>query len=288
MLQKRKIPSIILVLLVITLFVVSQYLYTIRLTSNLKVSLLDIGQGDAMYIEAPNGRQMMVDGGPRGVLKNILPTVMPYGDTSIDVLVITNPDVDHFAGYIDIVKKFDIGIVIEPGTLSPSKTYAEFESLIKQKHIPKIIARKGMTIDLDQDRGVRYTVLFPDQDVSNWKRNDGSLVGKLTYGTRSFMLTGDADFVTESVLFLHTKPEILQSDILKVGHHGSKTSTSNAFIEAVKPAIAIISAGENNRYGHPTTETLARLSTHQVETHVTKDEGTISYSTDGTILTRSR
>jgi competence protein ComEC len=253
-------------------------------TSNiLTVAMLDIGQGDSIYVRAPDGHQMLIDGGPRGSLMKPLSDVVPYGTTSIDVLMITNADADHYAGYLDFLKTYEIGAVVEAGVPSKTKTYAEFEALIKEKHIQEVNAKKGMQIVLDEKDGVVFNVLYPDRDVAGWKTNDASIMGRLVYGSRSVMFTGDAPSTTESLVIAGNPPGSLKSDILKVGHHGSRTSTSNAFIEAVSPIQAIISAGNNNRYGHPTPETLARLKAHNIPIFVTKDVGTITCTTDGIV-----
>lgn len=126
--------------------------------SLLKVAFLDIGQGDAIYIEAPNGNQMIIDGGPLGSLETPLSAVMPFGDRSVNVLMVTNPDADHYAGFIDVMKHYEVGAVIESGTTTHTPTHAEFQSMIADQHIPEVLARRGMTIDLDKEAGVQFTV----------------------------------------------------------------------------------------------------------------------------------
>ena len=252
----------------------------------LKISFLYIGQGDAIYIEAPNGRQMIIDGGPEGSLMPALAPILPYGDKSIDVILNTNPDADHYAGFLDLLKTYAVGTEIESGVPSDTKTYAEFESLLKEKHIPQIVARKGMHVILDEARNISYDVLFPDRDVTGWTHNDASVVGRLHYGDTTVMLTGDGTIKTESLVLADNPLADIQSDILKVGHHGSRTSTSDAFLNAVQPMYAVISAGKNNRYGHPHKEVTDRLAAHSIQTLVTKDVGTVTFETDGVTLKR--
>ena len=248
----------------------------------LKVAFLDIGQGDSIYIEAPNGNQMIVDGGPATNLMTALPKVLPFADHSIDILMVTNPDADHYAGFIPLLKSYSVGSVIEPGTKTPSVMHRELQALIHGIHIPEVLARKDMTITLDTEYGVVFRVLFPDQDVSSWTTNDGSIVGTLSYGTTRIMFTGDATQKTESIVLAHNNAEALESTILKVGHHGSRTSTSDSFVEIVDPSIAVISDGLHNKYGHPHKETLITLRRHQVRIHRTDQEGTIGFVSDGT------
>lgn len=259
---------------------------TIPKEQNLTVAFLDIGQGDAIYIEAPNGHQMLIDGGPKENIVQKIKEVMPYGDTSIDVLVITNPDADHISGFAYILKNYTVGTVIEPGTTNPSKTYQTIENLIKEKNIPRLIASKGMKVSLDEEKNISFDVLFPDRDVSGWDRNDGSIVGKLSYGTTSVMLMGDATTTTENAVMLRTDKEVLKSTLLKLGHHGSHTSSGIAWLEAVSPEIAIISAGKNNSYGHPHPEVLYSLKKVGIPYLGTYDRGTIIFESTGLAFTQ--
>ena len=243
------------------------------------VGFLNIGQGDAIYIETPTHNKIMVDSGPSSILLSELRKVMPFYDRSIDTLLVTNPDADHFSGFIDILKSsFHVNHIIEPGTQSPTKTYALFEKIIQDKHIPKILAHRGMVVHLGG--GADLHILFPDQDVSSWKTNDGSIVAQLTFGSTSVMLTGDAPNKTEEyVLSLDGKN--IKSTILKEGHHGSRTSASGPFISAVAPEYDIISAGLNNRYGHPHKETTDLLNSLHIPTLITFEKGTIIARSDG-------
>lgn len=247
----------------------------------LKIDFLDIGQGDAIYIEAPNGNQMIIDGGPQETLMKVLPEFMPFNDKYIDIIVITNPDADHMSGFIPLLKQYEIGSVIEPGTLSDTKTYKELEDLIDKEGCPHVIARKGMYVVLDKSNRIYFEILFPDQNVLKWKRNDGSIVGKIVYGDTSFMMMGDATIRTEGIVISHNNQEKLQSTVLKLGHHGSKTSSGLDWLKIVKPDLAIISAGKNNRYGHPHGEVLDRLKSLSIPYLGTYKEGTIEIVSDG-------
>ncbi len=158
----------------------------------LKVAFLDIGQGDAIYVEAPNGTQMLIDAGPGPVILPELAKVMPWGDRSIDMIVVTNPDKDHMGGFIDVLENYTVGRVLEPGTQKSTLIYKKFEQSIIDHNVVKDIARRGMKINLDTTKNIYFDILFPDRDVSHFDVNDGSIVGKLVYGTESFMLMGDA------------------------------------------------------------------------------------------------
>jgi competence protein ComEC len=239
------------------------------------VAFLDIGQGDAIYIESPTHSKIIVDGGPPHALLGALRKVMPFYDRSIDAVVVTNPDTDHYAGFIDLFDRYNIGKVFEPGTHSDTKTFAEFEKRIHEKNIETLIAQRGMVLHLGSSTDL--TILYPDRDVSNYATNNGSIVAKLSYGSSSVMLTGDApSTVLEYVLQINGTSTI-RSTLLKAGHHGSRTSASPLFTEAVHPEFAIISAGLNNSYGHPHKETMDLFSELHIPTLITFEEGTIIF-----------
>lgn len=221
-------------------------------------AMLDVGQGDALFIESPTGTQVMFDTGPaRKVLGPLQKVISPF-DKTIDAIVITNPDADHLGGALDILKNYKVGMFFESGALTDSKTYQNFKAELKKQNIPDILAKRGMKFDLGG--GVFIDILFPDRDVASWATNDGSVVARLIYGDTSIMLTGDAPAKTEKIIFSENSETQLKSTILKVGHHGSRTATSLQFAKAVSPKYALISDGKDNSYGHPHQETLDTLA----------------------------
>src|ERR1035437_1784754 len=209
-------------------------------------AVLDVGQGDGLFIETPSGAQIMFDAGPpRSVLGPLAKVMSPF-DKSIDAFVITNPDADHIGGLTDILKNYKVGAVFESGTLTDSKLYQNVREEMKRQNIPDILVRKGMRLDVGS--GVFIDILFPDRDVSEWATNDGSVVAKLTYGKNSIILTGDATAKTEKIILSENTSSQLKSTILKVGHHGSRTSSTSPFVKAVSPTYALISDGKDNSY----------------------------------------
>ena len=252
----------------------------------LTVAFLDVGQGDAIYIEAPNGNQMLIDGGPPKTVLSALRSVMPFYDRSIDMLLVTNPDADHISGFIDVLGSYKVGEMVEPGTHSPSATYATLEKNLVAHQVHEIVAERGDIIWLDKKHGVGFHVLFPDRDVSGLATNDGSIVGQLVYGSTKVMFTGDAPEAIEHYLVL-LDGKSLKSDVLKVGHHGSRTSSSQEFVGFVSPTYAAISVGAGNSYGHPHQETLDTLNQFGVKTFRTDQMGTIVMKSDGENLTVS-
>ncbi|MFA6585892.1 MAG: ComEC/Rec2 family competence protein [Candidatus Paceibacterota bacterium] len=236
-------------------------------------AMLDVGQGDALFIESPTGIQILVDGGPPKKILSQLSKVMSPFDRTIDAFIITNPDADHIAGFLDVLKIYKVGKMFESGTLTDSKTYQNLKDEIKKNNIPDILVKRGMKLDIGG--GVVVNILFPDRDVSSWATNEGSTVARLSYGETSIVLTGDATIKTEKIILQENSKEKLQSTILKVGHHGSRTSTSTEFLKAVSPEYAFISDGKDNKYGHPHKEILDILSSFNIKTLRTDQLGTI-------------
>ncbi|MEI6280782.1 MAG: ComEC/Rec2 family competence protein [bacterium] len=254
----KKYWSIILLFL---LFVLNIFLFCFDWQSSHRVltfAMLDVGQGDAIFIESPTGTQVLFDlGPPRQILGSLSSVISPF-DRSIDALIITNPDADHLGGFTDILKNYKVGVVLESGALTDSKIYQNFNEEIKKQNIPDILARRGMRLNIGG--GAYIDILFPDRDVSEWATNEGSVVARLTYGKNSIMLTGDATAKTEKIILSENSQAELKSDILKVGHHGSRTSTIYSFAKAVSPTYALISLSKDNTYGHPHKETLDTLA----------------------------
>ena len=250
---------------------------------SLHVAFLNIGQGDSIYIESPTGTQVLVDGGPDSSLLRELTSVMDPFDRTLDAIIVTNPDQDHFAGFIPLLGRYSVGEELEPGTVKTTLTYKALVSALTENKVPRILAKRGMILDLGG--GAVLQVLYPDRDVSHLAPNDGSVVMKLIYGKTSVMLMGDATAkVEEHLISLGTTT--LPADILKLGHHGSKTSSSESWLEVVHPSEAIVSAGCKNKYGHPSKEVTDRLASDLIPYLWTCKEGTIAFTSDGVVWTR--
>lgn len=245
----------------------------------LTVTMLDVGQGDAIYIEAPNGNQVLIDGGPPKNILRELGKVMPFYDRTIDMLILTNPDTDHMAGFIDVLKRYRVGEMVESGTVSETAVYSELEKRMDEEELVKTKAERGMVVLIDEKHNVYLHILFPDRDVSGLSRNDGSIIMKLVYEDTSYMFTGDTTVKMEKYLIY--MGDDIESNVLKVGHHGSKTSSSEEFLRAVKPDLAIISAGKGNSYGHPHKDVVAILDQLDIDYLVTANYGRISTLSDG-------
>jgi len=230
----------------------------------LRVSFFDVGQGAAVFIEAPNGNQILVDGGPSSAVLAKLGRAMPFYDRKIDLLILTHPDSDHLNGLIEVLDRYEIGQILETGIIDNTENYRIWQELVKEKNIKVIFARAGQMVKIADD--LQFKILYPSASIAGQdftgKTNNASIVGKLIYGENEFLLTGDAEKDTESILIFSGVN--LAADILQVGHHGSKSSTSEQFLAAVAPRQAVIQVGKDNRYGHPTQEVLERLKNLQV------------------------
>ena len=280
----RKYPrEVVVSVLILSNILVWFTVYERQPSDILTVYFLDVGQGDAIFIDSPQHGRALIDGGANRKVLSELGKILPFADKRIDVMVETHPDKDHIGGLPEIVSRYKVGMFLEPGVESDNTIDDELKRRVKDKNIPKLFARRGMVLNFSD--GVKLQILFPlpDQDVSNWETNRASIVAKLVYGNKSFLMTGDSPIQIEEAL-LSLDPEILDSDVLKAGHHGSKTSTSLKYARAVSPDYAVISAGKNNTYGHPHQEVLDILEKVGAKIVSTIDSGTIKFETNGKTL----
>ena len=250
--------------------------------TGLTFAALNISQGDGLFIESPTGVKVLMDGGPNDNLIRELPKVMPWFDKHIDAIVITNSDSDHYSGFISILQNYKVDVVVESGYRSQTADYALLEKEISDKKIPEILARRGEVIDLGG--GAQIKILFPDRDVSGLASNDASIVSRLTYGDTSVLLTGDSTKKIEDYL-IALDGKNLQSTVLKVGHHGSDTSSSDEYVAEVAPQIAVISDGAANTYGLPDQSTLDTLNKYKAAIYDTCVMGNIILRSDGKTFT---
>ncbi len=249
----------------------------------LHVSFFDVGQGDAILIESPNGTTVLVDAGPDASVLRELSSRLGFFDRSIDAVLLTHEDRDHVGGMPEVFARYDVGAFIRTENQGASKEADQVDERAAMEGSRIVYARRSMIFDLGD--GVALQILFPVTDPTDLESNTSSIVARLVYGESEFLLTGDSPESIEHYL-VATNPSLLSSDVLKAGHHGSRTSTSQEFVEAVDPQYAIISAGKDNRYGHPHAEVLRALDAHGVEVLSTAEEGTITFASDGHNLWR--
>ena len=267
--------TLVIILLAATFFIWCVLLYTKQ--NVLTVAFLNIGQGDSIFIETPNGTQVLIDGGPDKKVLRELNKVMPFYDRSIDMVIATHPDKDHIGGLPDVFKRFHVTTFLEPGVSSDTGTYRALMQSAANEGAHHIVVNRRMSFALDNN--VHLQILFPDRDASGLENNMASIVTRLVFGENEFLLTGDSPHAIEKYL-VSLFGDALHSDVLKAGHHGSRTSSSDMFIEYVDPDYAIISAGAHNSYGHPHTEVIDALLSHGATIMETKN-GTIIFKSDG-------
>lgn len=248
----------------------------------LQVSFLDVGQGDAVLIMTPAGQQVLIDGGPDpDVACQRLGGELPFWDKSLDLVVLTHCHDDHLAGLIGVLQQYRVGQVLESGW-GGGPLYREWLARVADRGIPWTAARAGQEFDLGE--GIALQVLYPfDEPVegAESEANSNSLVLRLTWKEVSFLLAGDADTEAEKHILYEGAAAGLRSDVLKVGHHGSLSSTSPAFLAAVDPQVAVISVGAGNLFGHPAESTLAALGEADAALYRTDLHGAITFTTDG-------
>ena len=280
--EKRKITFWILAGLFLANLFVFAAVYDLSRAQGLEVNFFDVGQGDAIFIETPSHRQVLIDGGPSSVILEKLRKEMPFWDRTIDLVILTHPEKDHLTGLLDVLKRYKVENILWTGIVRDTAEYKEWEKLIKEENAKIYIARAGQQIILA--RNVLANILYPLENLEGKvfkDSNDTSIVAKLTFSENSFLFTGDISKSAEKGLLLGPAEQQLQADVLKVAHHGSKTSTSKEFVEAVSPEIAVIQAGRNNSYGHPRQETLDTLAEYGIKIFRTDLNNDIKIISDG-------
>ena len=244
----------------------------------LRVSFLEVGNGDAILIQQ-GSTQVLVDGGPSPqAMSRALGQAMPFWDRRVEAVVLSHPHADHLAGLLEVLRRYDVGLVVESGLEHPSALYREWEQKVAEKGVPRLLARAGQELRLD---GAGLTVLHPHQDPrANADPNESSVVLRLELGRVSFLLTGDIGEETEGELLAERAP--MEASVLKVAHQGSRTSNSEPFLAQVRPSAAVILASKDNPYGHPSPQVVTRLEgVVGKNLYLTSQVGTITFTTHG-------
>lgn len=276
---QRKSVFLILGVLVFSNIYAWTVVYELTKSQPLEVVFFDVGQGDSIFIETPKGYQILIDGGPSSVVLEKLGNEMPFWDRTIDLVVLTHPEHDHIAGLIEVLKRYEVDYILWTGILRDTGEHEEWERLIKEKDIKVKIAEIGQRIITPK---VFFEVLHPFESLEGKEvknPNNSSIVFRLVFGNNSFLFTGD--------LYKSIEKEIvnrgleIEVDVLKVGHHGSKTSSAEEFLEKANPEVAVISSGKDNTYGHPHQEVLETLNKYGITVLRTDTEGDIKIISNG-------
>ncbi len=245
--------------------------------TKLTVAFLDVGQGDAIFIQAPTGEQMLVDGGPDRRVLSQLSRVMPWLDRSIDIIAATHPDKDHIGGLASVLDSYRVGHVITSGSTAETDTFAGLFEATLSEGAEVVLVRRGSRVMLGE---VLVEVLFPEQVFDIADRNINSLVLRITYGDMDFLLTGDIRKEQERYL-AEEFGDGIRAEVLKLSHHGSDSSSDEFFLQTVAPELAIVSAARNSQYGHPDPKVIKRVQDLGIPILSTQYEGTIVLESDG-------
>jgi competence protein ComEC len=246
----------------------------------LHVVFLDVGQGDAIFIQTPSGQQVLVDGGPsERVLLSQLGRHMPFWDRTIDAVLLTHPDLDHVTGLVPVLERYRVDTVIHRPMELDSEVYDYWLQLVEAEGATVYRGEAGLRLALDE--GLDVVVLHPGAELVSGEEgsaNNNSVVTRLTYGQVSVLLTGDIEAVVEHQLV--ADGATLASTVLKAAHHGSCSSTTEEFLAAVDPEVVVVSVGADNDFGHPCAGVLERLE--EMTVYRTDEDGAVEIVTDGT------
>ena len=244
-----------------------------KLENNINIHYIDVGQGDSIFIELPNNNTMLIDAGESSQKEIVKNYITNLGYSKIDYLIGTHPHTDHIGGLAYIINNFIIDKIYMPNALSTSKTYENLLNTIASKNLKVKTAKAGVKILDEED--LKINIIAPNsksyEDLNNY-----SAVIKIVYKNRSFLFMGDAEIESENEIKVD-----VSADVIKIGHHGSNSSTGKNFINKVKAKYAIISVGSDNKYSHPYQTVIDRLTNNKIEIYRTDLNGNILVKSDG-------
>ena len=252
--------------------------------AGLLVSFLDVGQGDSIFLRSPSGKTMLVDGGPDGSFPAIDAYLTSLGVVGLDILVASHLHADHIGGLIQVVDTYPIGDIYFPPFDATSETYFQFMDAVNESQAS--VHRPYAEVDtmIPWDDAVEVRILSPYETIYD-DFNDTSYIIRISYGNTAVLLTGDATELAEKLALKAQPNQYFRADVLKVAHHGSRDATFEKFLDAVSPAIAVISLGKNNDYGHPHDSLMDRLLERGITVYRTDEDGTVTLLLDGTSVT---
>lgn len=276
MTKSKNILTLLIILLTLLLPACSS-----NVNSNImNVHYIDVGQGDSILIQV-NNKNLLIDAGPSQSQDDLVAYIKNLGIKNLDYIIATHPHEDHIGGMAKVIKSFNIGKFYAPNVIHNSNSFENMVFELKNKKLKINVIKKGMGNDINLGDNTKVEVFSPISDTYD-NLNNYSPIMKITYGNTSFLFTGDAESEVENQV-LQDNVDI-KSNVLKVGHHGSSSSTSEIFFDAVSPNLSIISLGINNKYGHPHKNILSLLTSKNTEVYRTDEDGTIIISSDGNTL----
>ena len=295
--KKMKRKCILLIvgfLLALNLFC-WQEVFVLVSDRNLKVDFFDVGQGDSAFIQTPEGHKILIDGGPSSAVLQKLSERMPFWDKSIDLIILTQPEKEHMTGLLDVLQKYRVNYFLWTGVVKSGAENKKLADILEKLQgtrqnfmLASLFSENTKVITTIARQEIKagdvlIETLYPFENLEGKElkntSNDTCIVSKLIFGKSSFLFTCDISSVAEKKI-INSKEDVL-SDVLKVAHHGSKYSTSDIFLEAAEPKIAVISAGAKNTYGHPTPEVLQRLEKFGIKILRTDKDGDVKMESDG-------
>lgn len=284
MIDRRKLSILLILFLFSVNLIVWQIIFYLNGDNSLEVTFFDIGQGDAIFIETPYRNQILIDGGPNSMILEKLAKEMPFWDKTIDLIILTHPEADHITGLLSVLESYNVKRILWTGIVRDTSQYEKWKEMIEKENAEIIIAHSSQGIKIGN---VFLNILYPFESLEGEEiknSNDTSIVSRLRFGNNSFLFTGDITKVSENKI-ISKEDGNLNSDVLKVSHHGSKTSTSAEFLENVLPDIAVISCGKDNSYGHPHEQVLKSLEELGINILRTDQNGDIKIISNGNYLT---
>jgi len=276
----QKFYKILLILgIVAVLVAIPAFWLTYQAASNLEVAFLDVGQGDAILIKTPYGQNVLIDGGSDNIVIKRLSENLGWWDRKIDLMVLTHPHSDHVTGLIDVIKRYKVEKILYTGVVHNSPDYLVWLELIRDRKIPLIIIDRPQVIELGED--CELQIIYPREsllgkEVSNL--NNSSIAAKLVYGQTKFLFAGDIELEVEQELLAGGVD--LGANVFKANHHGSNTSNSQEFLQAVQPEIVVIQVGDND-FGHPSRRVIKRLKRINAQVFRNDLDGTVKLISDG-------
>lgn len=252
------------------------------LNGSVEIYVLDVGQGDSIFLMSPSGKTMLIDASISSMYPRIDEFLKSKQITKLDVVIGTHPHADHIGGMKKVVENYEIGEYYMPNAITTTKTFENLLDALNNKGVKVIEAAAGEDSYINWDNAIEIRILAPMKDIEYKDLNDTSVVCRLKFGENAIMLTGDAESLSEGIMLREFPASYFEADILKLGHHASHSSSSEAFLDAVNPKVAVGSLGEGNTYGHPHKETVDTLAKRGITFYRTDLNGTIHITLNGT------